>query len=98
MSPAQWAVTLPSGLQPHARMSITHLGECWRSLAQLLPSCKEPMMAAGGGEADASAALAARTAGTLNLARTYLPRTCLQSSAALQRSAPLLTALHPNIV
>ena len=39
MSPAQWAVMLPSGLQLHAQMSTTHLGECWRGIAHLLLSC-----------------------------------------------------------
>ena len=49
MRPAQWAVTLPSGLQPQAQMSITLLGEWWRSIAQLLFSCNGFMVAAGGG-------------------------------------------------
>ena len=51
MRPAQWAVTLPSGLQPQAQMSITLLGEWWRSIAHPLFSCNGLMVAAGGGGA-----------------------------------------------
>ena len=52
MRPAQWVVTLLSDLQPQAQMSITHLGECWRSSAHWPLSCREHMMAAGGEEAE----------------------------------------------
>ena len=101
MRPARWAVTLPSGLQPQAQMSITHLGECWRSTAMhLLLRCKESPMAAGGGEVEhelllqrwqpAPARRLKSGQGTLTTGRIC--------KARLRCSAELLLALPPDVV